>query len=127
NRFTPIVTLIKKQNREPVEIGGIKFPANTIFFSSSLLLHRHKSQWSNTEEFDPDRFLKSSPESKNPFYMFGPGRNLALLELKATLLLLYSKYDVELVDMNAPIKYRETILRTCTELKVRIKKRRDLN
>ncbi|CAG8520648.1 13648_t:CDS:2 [Acaulospora colombiana] len=133
NRFTPIVPLIKKQNREPVEIGGIKFPANTIFFSSSLLLHRHKSQWSNPEEFNPDRFLKSSPESKNPFYMFGsgerkcPGRNLALLELKATLLLLYSKYDVELVDMNAPIKYRETILRKCTKLKVRIKKRRDLN
>ncbi|CAG8596922.1 10204_t:CDS:2, partial [Acaulospora colombiana] len=119
SRFTPVVTLIKKQNREPVEIGGIKFPAKTIFYSSNILLHKHKSQWSNPEEFNPDRFLKPSPES--------PGRNLAMIELKITLLLLYTKYDVELVDMNAPVKYHDTVVRTCTELKVRIKKRRDLD
>ncbi|CAG8523605.1 3032_t:CDS:2 [Acaulospora colombiana] len=115
---------------DPVEIGGVTFPSNTIFFSSSFALHTHKSHWSNPEEFNPDRFLRSSPESKNPFYMFGsgerkcPGRNLAMLELKASLLMLYLKYDVELV---APIKFSGKAVRNCTELKLRIKKRRDLS
>ncbi|CAG8663210.1 11278_t:CDS:2, partial [Acaulospora colombiana] len=132
NRLFPIIPNIGKRNRDPIEIGGMTFPANTLFLTNSLALYTHKNQWSNPSEFNPDRFLKSSPESKNSFYMFGsgerkcPGRNLAMIELKTTLLMLYSKYDVELVDMNAPLNYNGEFLRACAKLEVKIKKRRDL-
>ncbi|CAG8447184.1 3854_t:CDS:2 [Acaulospora colombiana] len=112
NRVFTVVPIGNRINRDPVTIGGITFPSGTSFTASRQALHMQKSLWSKPEEFNPDRFLKSNPENKNPFYMFGagerkcPGRNLAMIEVKATLLMLYMKYDVELVDMNAPINYQ---------------------
>ncbi|CAG8580144.1 7847_t:CDS:2, partial [Acaulospora colombiana] len=115
--FTTVPILIKR-NENPAKLGDIAFPPNSTFLIDLQALHKHKSLWSNPEKFDPDRFLKSSPESKNSFYMFGsgsrmcPGRDLAMIELKATLLLLYSRYDVEPVDMKEPINFLDTGIRT---------------
>ncbi|CAG8522547.1 9766_t:CDS:2 [Acaulospora morrowiae] len=129
SRIFTVTPVTFKKNTGPAEIGGIVFPSDTKFFISRQALHLSKSQWSDPDKFNPDRFLKFNPESKNPFYMFGagPGRNLAMIELKATVFMLYSRYEVELVDMNASIKYRSSHMRHCTELKVRIKRRRDLD
>ncbi|CAG8746137.1 2634_t:CDS:2, partial [Acaulospora morrowiae] len=131
-RIFSTVPIMFKKNTNPDIIGGIKFPANTQFFINLQGVHNHKSTWTNPEEFNPERFMdKSNPESKKPLYSFSlgkricPGKNLALLELKTFVALLYRKYDVELTDMNAPIKYRMTALRNCSELKMRIKKKKD--
>ncbi|CAG8671659.1 10833_t:CDS:2, partial [Acaulospora morrowiae] len=120
-----------RTNTSPDEIDGLTFPKNTQFFINFQGIHKHKSLWKDPEEFNPDRFMdKSNTEIKNHLYTFGgglkkcPGRNLAMLELKLTLALLYRKYDVELVNRDAPIKFSTTALRTCHELKVRIKKRK---
>ncbi|CAG8619899.1 9580_t:CDS:2 [Acaulospora morrowiae] len=131
SRIFSIVPSVCKRNTRPDEIGGMTFPADTQFFTYLQGIHKHKSQWADPEEFNPERFMgRNSAENKKHLYTFGiglrkcPGRNLAMLELKLTLALLYRKYDVELVDMNAPIKYHTTMVRTCDELKVRIKKRK---
>ncbi|CAG8462475.1 6674_t:CDS:2 [Acaulospora morrowiae] len=131
-RIFSTVPIMFKKNNNPDIIGGIKFPANTQFFINLQGIHNHKSSWTNPEEFNPERFMdKSHPDSKKPLYSFSlgkricPGKNLAILELKTFLALLYRKYNVELIDMNVPIKYHMTSLRNCSELKMRIKKKKD--
>jgi hypothetical protein len=44
-----------------------------------------------------------------------------MIELKLLTALIYRKYDVELVDMNAPLKTESTAITTCRELMVKIK------
>ncbi|CAG8763413.1 11834_t:CDS:2, partial [Acaulospora morrowiae] len=129
-RVFSIIPVMFKKNTNPDIVGGLLYPADTQFYINLQGIHKQKSLWSNPEEFNPDRFMdKNNPESKNSLYIFGggmkkcPGRNLAMLELKTSLSLLYRKYDVELVDMNAPINYYTTAVRTCRELKLRFKKR----
>ncbi|POG70211.1 hypothetical protein GLOIN_2v1619032, partial [Rhizophagus irregularis DAOM 181602=DAOM 197198] len=53
-----------------------------------------------------------------------PGRKLAIIEIKCLLILIYRKYDIELVDMNSPLKYSSDFINACTELMVRIKPRK---
>ncbi|CAG8565272.1 8426_t:CDS:2, partial [Dentiscutata erythropus] len=67
---------------------------------------------------------------KNSFVMFGgglrmcPGRKLAMIELKCLVTMIYRKYDVELVDMNVPLKTKSTFLTSCEELLFRLKLRK---
>ena len=46
-----------------------------------------------------------------------------MMQLKALMVMLYRKYDVELVDKDNPLKTHYTIVRHCDELKVRMKLR----
>ena len=46
-----------------------------------------------------------------------------MIELKLLTALVYRKYDVELIDMNAPLKTKSTSVTTCQELMVKIKPR----
>jgi hypothetical protein len=46
-----------------------------------------------------------------------------MIELKLLTALIYRKYDVELVDMNAPLKTKSFALTSCQELMVKIKHR----
>ena len=96
-------------------------------------IHRHPSDWTDPDAFNPDRWLTTSSDkkkrNKNAFMQFGggirvcPGKNLALAEMKTFMALLYRKYDVELVDKVAPLKYHYSFNRQCDELKVKIKPR----
>jgi len=47
-----------------------------------------------------------------------------MMVLKAYTVMLYRKYDIELVDKNGPLKTHYTLVRYCEELKVRIKPRK---
>ena len=102
-------------------------------------LMKHKDYWTDPEKFDPDRFYRTDESDKyllekqhvkNSFTMWGggiricPGRKLAIIELKCLLILIYRKYDIELVDMNAPLKYNPDFINVCKELIVKIKPRK---
>ncbi|CAG8640352.1 2561_t:CDS:1, partial [Ambispora gerdemannii] len=65
--------------------------------------------WQDPENFIPERFLKTV--EKNRFMPFGggvrlcPGKHVAIASLKALMvLLLFGKYEVELVNPNQPLK-----------------------
>ncbi|KAF0430585.1 cytochrome P450 [Gigaspora margarita] len=66
---------------------------------------------------------------KYSFIMFGsgsricPGRKLAIIELLSLMVYVFGKYDVELIDMEAPLKTKSSIATTCLELMVRIRPR----
>ncbi|CAG8497820.1 16964_t:CDS:2 [Funneliformis caledonium] len=127
SRFFPTVDLNYRMNTKEEILNGYVIPAETQIYIHHYGMNMHEAHWSNPEIFNPDRFLNDREKSMN--FQFGggirmcPGRNLAMMELKAFMVLMYRKYDIELVDKNAPLKTHYSIIRHCDELKVRIKPR----
>ncbi|CAG8677155.1 12775_t:CDS:2, partial [Acaulospora colombiana] len=107
SRIFPTLPILFKRNEKPDEIGGYMFPESTEFFAYIEGIHKRKSNWVNPEVFNPDRFVDElHPDYKRVVYTFGgPGRNLALLEMKATLAMIYEKYNLELADVNTSLKF----------------------
>ena len=117
------------------EINGHKLKGSLQIFINAQEIHMNKLYWKDPEKFDPERFLTSTTNNnkndgneikKNSFLSFGngmricPGRNLAMTELKTLMVLLFGKYNVELVDHSAPLKIRCTMVSYCDELKVKL-------
>ncbi|RIB08861.1 cytochrome P450 [Gigaspora rosea] len=153
DRIIPVLSLFARYPLEPIEVGGYQWPAGTQFQFDIVSLQRHKDYWSNPEIFDPDRFfLDNKSESylnvknddlkddhndkedqkvgqKYSFIMFGggmricPGRRLAMIELLSLMVYVFGKYDVELIDMKAPLKTKSSNVTICQELMVRIRPR----
>ncbi|CAG8451359.1 10285_t:CDS:10 [Dentiscutata heterogama] len=107
-RTMPTVPVLLRVNSKPDEIDGHHFESSTMFMINVPGVHMHSAHWDNPQKFDPQRFMDKNIEG-NIFIPFGggakicPGKQLSMLQMKALIVLLYRKYDVELVDMNAPI------------------------
>ncbi|CAG8519524.1 7620_t:CDS:2, partial [Funneliformis caledonium] len=126
-RFMPILPLTPRTSVEDGEIGGKYWEPNTIFFILHEQIHKSPENWEDPDQFIPERFLKGSEHKifKNSFNPFGggiricPGKNMALVDLKTVLILLFRKYDIELVDKvsrKPKLVYAGTY--HCTEMKV---------
>ncbi|GBC07307.1 hypothetical protein RclHR1_07390001 [Rhizophagus clarus] len=113
------------------EIAGYQWPANTLFKINVRAIHNDDNDWEEPNKFNPDRWLVEGFEQKNnSFIMFGgglricPGRKLAMIELVCLIALLFRKYEINLVDMNSPIKtWSNSVLVSCEKLLVEIKQR----
>ncbi|CAG8687096.1 10259_t:CDS:2, partial [Ambispora leptoticha] len=110
-RFCSTVPVNFRVSSKPDEIGGLKFPAYTLFGINVQAIHMNKLHWKNPEIFDPNRFLsKDSEQSKKPLLNFGwgtkicPGRKLAISEMKILIASMYRKYDIKVFDKNTPLK-----------------------
>ncbi|GBB89370.1 hypothetical protein RclHR1_16020001 [Rhizophagus clarus] len=138
-RHSPIVFFIARTNAQRDKVGGYDWPEGTSFQILATAIMKHKDYWTEPEKFDPDRFYRVEESDKyllekkkmnNTLPMFGggirmcPGRKLAIVELKSLLILIYRKYDIELVDMNAPLNYSSDFINVCKELVVKIKPRK---
>jgi cytochrome P450 len=139
NRYCPVSFAIGRVSAEEDNVGGYNWPKGTSYQMLYSAIMKRKDYWTDPEKFDPDRFYKVEesdkylPEKrkiKNSFNVFGegirmcPGRKLAMIECKYLLASIYRKYDVELVDMNAPVKYKSQFTNTCEELMVKIRPRK---
>ncbi|CAG8587982.1 7575_t:CDS:2 [Dentiscutata erythropus] len=112
-----------RTSTKPVEIGGYIFPENLQFFIYIEGANNHPQHWTDPDTFNPDRFLDDSNKVINTFgggLRMCPGRNLSIIEILSFIVMLYRKYDIELVDMNAPIKYNFNIIRQCVKMEARI-------
>ncbi|CAG8793094.1 28070_t:CDS:2, partial [Dentiscutata erythropus] len=116
-RTMPTVPVILRVNSKPDEIDGHHFESSTMFMINVPGVHMHSAHWDNPQKFDPQRFMDKNIEG-NIFVPFGggakicPGKQLSMFQMKALIALLYRKYDVELVDMNAPIKVTLVVVET---------------
>ncbi|RHZ78407.1 hypothetical protein Glove_165g23 [Diversispora epigaea] len=94
SRIRSIASLIFKKNSRPEVVGSYRWSKDTYFGLNFDGIQKQKSCWEDPEKFNPDQFM-NNPDSKNKVYMFGgglricPGRNLAMIGLKATLVMLY--------------------------------------
>ena len=60
-RLRPVISLVARYLRAPVEIGGWELPAGVTVAPSIYLVHRRPDVYPNPERFEPERFLDSSP------------------------------------------------------------------
>jgi cytochrome P450 len=60
-RLRPVISLVARYLREPVEIGGWQLPAGVTVAPSIYLVHRRPDIYPNPERFEPERFLEDSP------------------------------------------------------------------
>ncbi|PKC00251.1 cytochrome P450 [Rhizophagus irregularis] len=89
-------------------LGGTDTTANTISFIIYYLAHNQDVKKKMIEEIDR-------------IFQVCPGRKLAMIELICLMALLYRKYEIDLVDMNVPLKVVSGGVTSCTELLVEIK------
>ncbi len=60
-RLRPVISLVARYLRAPVEIGGWELPAGVTVAPSIYLVHRRPDVYPNPEAFEPERFLDGSP------------------------------------------------------------------
>ncbi|CAG8666542.1 5725_t:CDS:2, partial [Cetraspora pellucida] len=131
SRMVPVLPVLKRVASTECEVAGYKWPAKTIFQINSASIHMNEKYWSNPTVFNPDRFYLRNDldefndglnnfenvnknlihdKDKYSLIIFGggiricPGKKLAMLNMLTFMTLLFKKYDVELIDMEAPLK-----------------------
>ncbi|CAG8801046.1 7343_t:CDS:2 [Cetraspora pellucida] len=134
NRMIPAANFVTRYMNEECEVAGYKWAAGTTFHINITGVHGHREVWPNPEVFDPDRFYNvdqddETLENKYSLLIFGggpricPGRKLAMSELLLTMVIIYRYYNVELVNMDEPLKIASSGANNVQELKVRISPR----
>jgi cytochrome P450 len=129
-RILPVSPIILRFNSEEDEIGGYKWPKNTAFTMHFAGIHHNERYWKDPQEFNPDRFMFNN-EIKNSLIIFGgglracPARRMSMIVLKCLIVLIYRKYDIELIDKDAPLDYSSTIINTCNKLHIKMMPRQD--
>ncbi|CAG8672768.1 7188_t:CDS:2, partial [Racocetra persica] len=131
SRMIPIVNFTARYMTEECEIAGYKWAAGTLFHLNFVGVHGHSEVWPNPEVFDPNRFYDVVQddkilENKYSLIIFGggpricPGRKLAMGELLILMALVYRYYNVELVNIDEPLKIVTATGNNVEELKIRI-------
>ncbi|CAG8572536.1 988_t:CDS:2 [Acaulospora morrowiae] len=131
-RMMTTVPFVGRVSTETDSIDNLEWEAGTCYVIYTPGIHLNKNYWNEPEKFDADRFIDVDDQKKhgkNHLIMWGgglrqcPGRKLAMIELKCMLALMFRNWDVELADMNSPVKYNVSIVRSAKDLKVKIKPR----
>ncbi|RIB08401.1 cytochrome P450 [Gigaspora rosea] len=128
-RIRSPTTNIARYNKEPDEVVGYKWPSNTSFVLHVRGINNNPLYWEDPDKFMPERFFK--PQKTDKLYgflstSFGaglrncPGRKIAIIEIKLLLALIYRRFDIELVDMKAPLEIFPTVMAICKKLEARI-------
>jgi cytochrome P450 len=60
-RLRPVISLVARRLREPVEIGGWRLAAGVTVTPCIYLVHRRPDVYPDPEEFRPERFLDNGP------------------------------------------------------------------
>ncbi|GBB92030.1 hypothetical protein RclHR1_19550002 [Rhizophagus clarus] len=130
-RIFPITHSFARRIDQPDKIGGYQWPADTSFLINIRAINNDDDYWEEPNKFNPDRWMVEGFEpKKNSFITFGggvrscPGKKLAMIELVCLMVLLFRKYEIDLIDKHSPIKTKSRdIIISCGELLVEIKPR----
>jgi cytochrome P450 len=60
-RLRPVISIVARRLREPIEIGGWRLPAGVTVTPSIYLVHRRPEVYPDPERFEPERFLREPP------------------------------------------------------------------
>ncbi|RIB01881.1 cytochrome P450 [Gigaspora rosea] len=137
-RIMPVPNEIRRYLENPSEVAGYQWEAGTMIHIYINGIHSNKNHWPNPEIFDPDRFYKESANSnmndkarhKYSLVTFGgglricPGIKLAMIELLSLMVIVFGKFDVDLVDINAPLNIKSGTITVCEELPIIIRPRK---
>ncbi|MCQ8179581.1 cytochrome P450 [Methylomonas sp. SURF-1] len=102
-RLRPPVGVIMRKIQRDAEVEGYRLAAGSLALFNIFNLHHHPQFWSDSERFDPERFL-GNRSHRFAFMPFGAGERIcignhfALLESQLLLSLIVRHYDIELLD-----------------------------
>ncbi|CAG8603392.1 165_t:CDS:2 [Ambispora leptoticha] len=118
--------MIERTNTQEETIGGYKWKPGTKFCVNIQPIHFNPDIWHDPNEFRPERFLNREIKNPKTYLSFGlglrscPGRLVGITILKAMTVLLYRKYNVELLDTDMPIKYQNKFANACIGARVKL-------
>ncbi|RIB20393.1 cytochrome P450 [Gigaspora rosea] len=148
SRMMPVTAVSKRVAATKCEVAGYIWPAKTVFHLNYASIHMNEKHWENPNVYDPDRYYLKNDfnevendfdvESKKSIHnmdkyslvIFGggiricPGKKFAMISMLSFMALMFRKYDIELVDMQAPLNTYTTFITMCLELKIKIKPRK---
>ncbi|WP_115863965.1 cytochrome P450 [Halorussus litoreus] len=105
--YPPVYTMFREPV-EPVELGGYRIPEDAAIMLSQWAMHRSERHWDRPDEFDPDRWTRSSDRSRFAYFPFGGGprhcigKHLAKLEAKLILARTAQQYRLEYAREDEP-------------------------
>jgi len=115
-RLYPPAPLVKRTAVNDDVINGVRVPKNTMVISSSYVLHRLEENYKNANEFIPERWLDpSSKPSSAAFQTFSLGeyscigRRFALYEMAVIIALVYTNFDIDVVEKDYKRRCRITM------------------
>ncbi|KAI9292710.1 cytochrome P450 [Neoconidiobolus thromboides FSU 785] len=105
-RYYPVAShpMLRSVPKEGVTIKDIYIPGNYEVITNCYAIHHNENYWKDPEKFDPERFNNPKENDLSAYLPFssGPrgcvGRNLANLEMMLTLVNLFHKFNITLVN-----------------------------
>lgn len=93
-RLYPPAYIVGRRAMEDYTVGGITFPARTIFLAPQFIVHRDPRWWPEPDRFEPARWLDGATSAARPkmaYFPFGAGTRICVGEqfawMEATLVL----------------------------------------
>lgn len=133
-RFKPIAPIILHEAIRDTEIEGYEIKEGQMI----LTQYRHGAlsdeYFTEARSFKPERWLKESKcpvHNTDAFTPFGagprycPGRNLAILEIKNVIAMLFKNFEIELVTPADEVSEIMAFTMMASDYKVRLKPRRE--
>lgn len=131
-RLKPVAPILLFEPLYDMEIEGYQFNKGTRMLVQSRHAAIQDENFTDGMSFYPERWMKESKcpmHSMDAYIPFGggprfcPGKNLALLEMKLVLSMLFKNFDVEMVTPHENIKEILAFTMMASDFKVRLKHR----
>ena len=131
-RLKPVVSLFIFEPLEDVEIEGYQFKKGAPIAIPARHAATQDENFTKGKSFYPERWMKESKcpvRSMDAYIPFGggphfcPGRNLAILEVKLLLSMLFKNFDVEMLTPHKDISEIMAFTTMPSDFKVRLKNR----
>jgi len=114
-RMMPVVPYIARLTKTEYQLKNRILPKNVAIIPSIYLAHRDAKNWTNPDNFNPERFLESS-EKPYTFLPFGGGirrcigASFATYEVKIVIATLFLKTELALKDKKHPKLIRKGVV-----------------
>jgi cytochrome P450 len=112
-RLKPVAPIIFLESIEDVVIGGVAVPKEIALMLLTLHGGLQEIHFAAADEFRPERWLEAGPRlpahNTKAFVPFGvgprycPGRQLAMVEIKAVMAMLCAAFDISKTDQAQPV------------------------
>lgn len=128
-RLYPPATFGVRRSVRDLELGGVRFPAGTVFVTSAWVTHRASGAYADPEAFRPERFRAGESVPRGAYIPFGIGPNscigaaLARMEVKTAVAMTLRDHRLELVPGQTIRPEAKPLVRPAPEVRISFRPR----
>lgn len=131
-RLKPVAPIVLNEPAENIEVDGYLFEKGHRLVIQTRIGAINDAYFTNAKEFNPNRWIAETRcpmHNTDAFMPFGagprfcPGRNLALLEMKMVLSMLFKNFNVQIVSSTESIEEILAFTMMSTPYRVKLTKR----